>query len=70
MMNVTADTTMNAEENIDARVLSIGGSQYASQRHVENPVNNAPAPLAQDQGERFAQLMEYCDSPEGMTREK
>ena len=63
MMNGTSDTTMDVGENSNARVLPIEETPHVAQNHVEQTDEDE----IQDRGEKFAQLVEYCNSPDGMT---
>jgi len=65
-MNGTVDTAMNVGENSNARVLPIEETPPVAQNHVEQTDEDE----IQDRGERFAQLVEYCNSPDGMMIKK
>ena len=68
-MNGIVDTTIDVDENSDARALPIDETPHVAHNHEEQTDEDVPRPQIRDRGERFAQLMEYCNSPEGMTRE-
>jgi len=65
-MNGTVDTALNVGEHSNARVLPIEETPPVAQ----NQVKQTDEDESPDRGERFAQLVEYCNSPDGMTIKK
>jgi len=67
-MSETTNTAMDVGENIGARVLSSVVIRPTALEQGEDTVDIAPTAQPQDHGERFAQLLEYCESPGGTAR--
>jgi hypothetical protein len=63
-MDGTVETTMNVEGSSNSRAVPIEEPAYVAQGYAEQTDEDEPRPQIPDHGERFAQLVNYCDSPE------